>query len=229
MKTIGLIGGMSWESSAVYYKLINEQIREILGSSHSAKILMYSFDFMEIETLQYQGKWDELRAKIELQGKVLKNAGADFAVLCTNTMHKVVDDFEKNTGLELLHIGEVTKDAILEDKLETIGLLGTKFTMSESFLVNKIERNSNIKVILPNKKDQEQINQIIYKELVVGKIYENSRKVYENIIDSLVEQGAKGIILGCTEIGLLVKNAPVNLYDTTLIHSKAAAKKALEK
>lgn len=229
MKTIGLIGGMSWESSAVYYKLINEQIRAKLGGSHSAKMLMYSFDFNEIKTLQYQGKWNELKEQIEQKARALKDAGADFCVLCTNTMHKVADELEKNTGLELLHIGEVVKEAILQDKLEVVGLLGTKFTMSERFLIAKIEQNSNIKVLLPSKEEQEKINEIIYKELVLGKIEPKSRKIYENIISNLVQKGAKGIILGCTEIGLLVKNAPVNLYDTTFIHSKAAAKKALER
>ena len=227
MKTIGLIGGMSWESSLLYYKIINEEVRRMAGKSHSASCIMYSFDFQGIEELQYAGEWDRLEDEMINAGSALKDAGADFIVLCTNTMHKLMDDFQEKVGLPFLHIADVVAEAMKADGLSTIGLLGTKFTMGEDFYKKRIYEKYGMNVLVPDEKEQEDVNRIIYKELVRGIVKEESRKRYEEIIDHLMERGAEGIILGCTEIGILIKEHRCPLYDTTGLHAKKAAEMSL--
>ncbi len=227
MKTIGLIGGMSWESSAVYYSLVNQEIRRRLGKSHSASCVLWSFDFQEIEELQYAGKWDVLQDRMYEAGKGLKAAGADFAVLCTNTMHKVMDNFEEDIGIPLLHIVDAAGEAIQADGKTRIGLLGTKFTMEGGFYADRLRGRFGLEVITPGPEDRATVNDIIYKELVRGVVSDGSRRKYEAIIDGLAERGAQGVILGCTEIGLLVKEHACTLYDTTLLHARQAVSYAL--
>ncbi|HPE20459.1 MAG TPA: aspartate/glutamate racemase family protein [Candidatus Mcinerneyibacteriales bacterium] len=228
MKTIGLIGGMSWESSSLYYSIINREVRRLLGKSHSASCIMYSFDFQGIEEKQYAGQWEELEAEMVEAGLRLKSAGADFIVLCTNTMHKLMDRFEEKVGLPFLHIADVAAESMKEDGLSAIGLLGTKFTMGEDFYKKRIHERYGLTVLVPDDNDQEEVNRIIYKELVRGIVKEESRKKYEEIIDRLVERGAQGIILGCTEIGILIKEHRCPLYDTTLIHALKAARMSVQ-
>lgn len=227
MKTIGLIGGMSWESSAVYYSLVNQEIRRHLGKSHSASCVMWSFDFQEIEELQYAGNWDILRDRMYDAGRGLKAAGAEFAVLCTNTMHKVMDSFEADIGIPLLHIVDAVGEAIQADGKTRIGLLGTKFTMEGGFYADRLKERFGLDVITPGPEDRATINDIIYKELVRGVVDDRSRSKYAAIIDGLAAQGAQGVILGCTEIGLLVKEHSCTLYDTTLLHARQAVHFAL--
>lgn len=227
MKTIGLIGGMSYPSTSVYYDLINQKINEKLGLNNSAKIILYSFNFEEIEHLQFENKWQELQKMIENAGVILKNAGADFCIICTNTMHKVAENFEENTGLKLLHIADVTAKCLLDDGVKKVGLLGTKFTMNEDFYKKRLEDNFGLEVLVP--KDQNLINDIIYNELVKGIITKKSEQIYLNQIQILQNKGAEAIILGCTQIGLLIKNHSLKLYDTTQIHAQSAALFALDK
>lgn len=230
MKTIGLLGGMSWESSLEYYRIINEEVQNKLGDSHSAKCIMYSFDFKEVEKLQHQGKWDELEKEIISQSNNLKKAGADFIVICTNTMHIIAPNIEKETGLKVLHIAEATGEEIVNEGLQKIALLGTKFTMEGSFYRAILENKYGIEVIIPSAEDREVVHNVIYNELVKGIISDVSRKKYVTIIKKLIKEGAEGVILGCTEIPLLVKQkqVPIPVFDTTDIHSKAAVKYALE-
>ncbi|MGL6108066.1 aspartate/glutamate racemase family protein [Romboutsia sp.] len=230
MKTIGLIGGMSWESSLEYYRIINEEVKNILGGSHSAKCLMYSFDFQEVEKLQHEGKWEQLEKEMILQSNNLKKAGADFIVICTNTMHLMAPQIEKATGLKVLHIADVTGEEIIQEELDKVALLGTKFTMEGTFYREILEKKYNIEVIIPSKEDREIVHNIIYNELVKGIISDFSRKKYLAIIKKLEKEGAQGVILGCTEIPLLVKQSQVSIpvFDTTDIHSKAAVRYALE-
>jgi aspartate racemase len=223
MKTIGLIGGMSWESSQQYYSIINQEVRNLLGKSHSAKIIMYSFDFQEIEELQYAGKWIELKKEIYKAGEILKKGNVDFIVLCTNTMHKVMDTFENEIGIPLVHIVDVIGEELTKDNVKRIGLLGTKFTMEEDFYRIRIEEKYNIEVIIPDKIARDEINRIIYQELVRGIIKEESQIIYSDIMEKLLKIGSEGIILGCTEIGLLIKESKFKLYDTTILHAKKAA------
>ena len=223
MKTIGLIGGMSWESSSLYYSYINLEISGILGKNHSAKCLMYSFDFQEIEDLQNKGDWLKLKKMIFDAGKILKNAGAGFAALCTNTMHKLTDNFEEEVGIPLLHIVDAVAENIKTDKTSCVGLLGTRFTMEDDFYVKRLNEKWNINTIVPEKRDRAEVDRIIYQELVKGLILEESRIVMEKIINKMDKNGAGGVILGCTEIGMLVKEADCRLYDSAMIHSKKAA------
>lgn len=229
MKTIGLIGGMSWESSLEYYRIVNETVKEKLGGLHSCKCLMYSVDFGVIEALQHQNKWDELTKLMIEAAQNLKYGGADFIVICTNTMHKMAPEIETATGLNVLHIADVTGAAISKDQIQKIGLLGTKFTMEGDFYKKRLKDNYDIEVIIPEDADRQIIHDIIYNELCLGIIKDDSRQKYIDIINKLYAKGAEGIILGCTEIPLLIKQSDVLIpvYDTTKIHAESAVDFAL--
>ena len=229
MKTIGLIGGMSWESSLEYYKIVNETVKEKLGGLHSCKCLMYSVDFGVIEALQHQNKWDELTKLMIEAAQNLKHGGADFIVICTNTMHKMAPEIETATGLNVLHIADVTGAAISKDQIQKVGLLGTRFTMEGDFYKKRLKDNYDIEVIIPEDADRQIIHDIIYNELCLGIIKDDSRQKYIDIINKLCANGAEGIILGCTEIPLLIKQSDVLIpvYDTTKIHSESAVDFAL--
>jgi len=228
MKTIGLIGGMSWESSAEYYRIINEEVKKRLGGLHSAKCILYSVDFDEIELCQRKGEWLKAAQMLAKVAVGLEKAGADFIIICTNTMHKAVDEIQKSVRIPLLHIADITAQKILESNIKTIGLLGTKYTMEEDFYKSRIEAQK-IKVLIPNQEDRAVINSVIYNELCLGIINDDSRILYKRIIADLVEKGAEGIILGCTEIGLLVKpeDSKAPLFDTTILHALGAVEFAL--
>ena len=224
MKTIGLIGGMSWESTVTYYKIINETVKEKLGGLHSAKCILYSIDFQEIEECQANGNWEKSGEILGEAANNLEKAGADFIVICTNTMHKVINQIKEKISIPILHIAEMTAEKILEKGLKNIALLGTKYTMEQDFYKSKlIEKGIN--VIIPDKNDVEIINKVIYDELCLGTINSNSKKKFLEIVDKLRSKGAEGIILGCTEIGLLIKNedTDVPLFDTAVIHAEEAA------
>ena len=224
LKTIGLIGGMSWESTVTYYKIINETVKEKLGGLHSAKCILYSVDFQEIEECQANGNWEKSGEILGEAAYNLEKAGADFIVICTNTMHKVVNQIKEKISIPILHIAEMTAEKILEKGLKNIALLGTKYTMEQDFYKSKlIEKGIN--VIIPDKNDIEIINEVIYDELCLGTINSNSKKKFLEIVDKLRSKGAEGIILGCTEIGLLIKNTDtdVPLFDTAIIHAEQAA------
>ena len=224
LKTIGLIGGMSWESTVTYYKIINETVKEKLGGLHSAKCILYSVDFQEIEECQANGNWEKSGEILGEAANNLEKAGADFIVICTNTMHKVVNQIKEKISIPILHIAEMTAEKILEKGLKNIALLGTKYTMEQDFYKSKlIEKGIN--VIIPDKNDIEIINEVIYDELCLGTINSNSKKKFLEIVDKLRSKGAEGIILGCTEIGLLIKNedTDVPLFDTAVIHAEEAA------
>jgi len=229
MKTIGLIGGMSWESSVKYYRIINERVRERLGGLHSAKSLMYSVDFGEIEKLQRQGKWEELTSLMIAAAKNLEKGGADFILICTNTMHKMADAVQKNIGIPLLHIADATAEKVKPAGIRKIGLLGTLFTMEESFYKGRLTDKYGLLVLIPERAERELVHRVIFEELCVGEIKQASKEHYIQIMNRLAENGAEGIILGCTEIGLLVgdKDARVPLFDTTVIHAEAAVEYAL--
>ena len=224
LKTIGLIGGMSWESTATYYKIINETVKEKLGGLHSAKCILYSVDFQEIEECQANGNWEKSGEILGEAAYNLEKAGADFIVICTNTMHKVVNQIKEKISVPILHIAEMTAEKILEKGLKNIALLGTKYTMEQDFYKSKlIEKGIN--VIIPDKNDIEIINEVIYDELCLGTINSDSKKKFLEIVDKLRNKGVEGIILGCTEIGLLIKNedTDVPLFDTAIIHAEQAA------
>jgi aspartate racemase len=229
MKTIGLIGGMSWESSSVYYNIINETVKERLGGLHSAKCILYSVDFEEIASLQHQGKWEELTKLMINFAQQLERAGADFIVICTNTMHKMAEEVQDNIHIPLLHIADATAEKIIEQGLGKPGLLGTKFTMEEDFYKQRLKKKYSINVIIPSYADREIIDSVIYNELCLGKIKQSSKEKFREIITKLVSIGADGLILGCTEIPLLIsqEDVEVPLFDTTAIHSKAAVAFAL--
>lgn len=230
MKILGLIGGMSWESTIPYYRMINQQVKAQLGGLHSAKIILYSVDFHEIEQLQAKGDW-HTAAKILSDAAVsLKLAGAEVVVVCTNTMHKVADDIEAASGLPLLHIADATAAQIKQQGINKIGLLGTRYTMEQDFYRGRLTEKHNIEVITPDSADREIINRIIYEELCLGVINDSSRQEYRRIMGKLEQQGVQGIIFGCTEITLLVnaQDAHVPVFDTTAIHATAAAEYALK-
>ena len=229
MKTMGLIGGMSWESSLEYYRIVNETVKEKLGGLHSCKCLMYSVDFGVIEALQHQNKWDELTKLMIEAAQNLKHGGADFIVICTNTMHKMAPEIETATGLNILHIADVTGAAISKDQIQKVGLLGTRFTMEGDFYKKRLKDNYDIEVIIPEDADRQIIHDIIYNELCLGIIKDDSRQKYIDIINKLCANGAEGIILGCTEIPLLIKQSDVLIpvYDTTKIHAESAVDFAL--
>ena len=228
MKTIGLVGGMSWESTLEYYRIINETVKEKLNKLHSAKIIMYSVDFEEIELLQHKGKWDELTSLMIEIAQRLEKAGADFIVICTNTMHKVAEDVEKSVEIPLLHIVDVTAEKIKAKGINKVGLLGTRFTMEDNFYRDRL-RKHGIEAIIPSEKEREIVHSVIYNELCLGVIKESSREKFKEIIKNLAKRGAEGVILGCTEIPLLVKQGDVDLplFDTTEIHAKASVDFAL--
>lgn len=229
MKTIGLIGGMSWESTVSYYKIINQIIKEKLGGLHSAKILLYSVDFHEIEKYQAESDWEKSGQLLGEIAKRLETAGADFIVICTNTMHKVVPQIEKVVSIPVIHIADATAEELHNQNIEKVGLLGTKYTMTEDFYKSRIS-DKGIEVIVPKDRDIEIVNNIIYNELCLGKISSDSRSEYQSIIKDLEERGAQGVILGCTEIGLLITQKDSNLpvFDTTYIHAERAALFSLE-
>ena len=224
MKTVGLLGGMSWESTVTYYKVINETIKQQLGGLHSAQILLYSVDFAEIEKLQESGDWDQAARILSADALRLEKADADFIVICTNTMHKVAPQIQSYISIPILHIADTTADKLIAANINTVALLGTKYTMAQDFYKERLIRRG-IKVLIPEKQDQEIINNVIYDELCRGIILDKSRKEYVRIITSLQQQGALGVILGCTEIGLLIsqKDSPLPVFDTTFIHAREAA------
>jgi aspartate racemase len=230
LKTIGLIGGMSWESSLEYYRIINETAKLKLGGLHSAKCLMYSVDFEEIEVLQHENKWKELTDIMINAAERLKNGGADFIVICTNTMHKMASDIENMVGIKVLHIAEVTGEKIIQSRMKKVGLLGTKFTMEGDFYKEVLKDKFNIDVVIPDEGEREIVHEVIYKELCKGVINETSKKKYIKIINNLALKGAEGVILGCTEIPLLIKQEDVNIpvFDTTTIHAISAFEFALD-
>jgi aspartate racemase len=229
MKTIGLIGGMSWESSAAYYRIINETAKRRLGGLHSAKSILYSVDFAEIELLQQQEKWLEAARAMIVAAQSLERAGADFIVLCTNTMHKAADDIQANIHIPFLHIADATAQKIKDTGLTKIGLLGTRFTMEQDFYKKRLVDGYGIEVVIPDPVEREIIHRVIYDELCLGIIKEDSRKQFMNIMDRLAGAGAEGIILGCTEIELLLHedDGCVPLFPTTRIHAVAAVEYAL--
>ena len=230
MKTIGLIGGMSWESSLEYYRIINEQVKEKLGGFHSAESLMFSVDFDEIEKLQYQGNWKDAAKIMVDAAKRLEKGGADFVVLCTNTMHKTADDVQNNIKIPLLHITDAIAERIKDKGLKKVGLLGTKFTMEEDFYKGRLIKKYGLNVLIPNERDRQIVNDVIYHELCLGEINQSSKSQFIKIINNLVDNGAEAVILGCTEIPLLIKQKDVKipLFDTTRIHAEAAVEYALK-
>lgn len=229
MKTIGLIGGMSWESTVTYYQLINETVKQKLGGLHSAKILLYSVDFAEIEEYQAQGKWAESAEVLAQAAENLEKAGADFLLICTNTMHKVAPQVQSRVSIPLVHIAEATADALKEAGITTVGLLGTKYTMTQDFYRQKLI-DAGIYVVIPDGAGVEMVNHVIYDELCLGIIRDESRQQFVSVIDDLQARGAQGVILGCTEIGLLISQWDTSLpvFDTTRIHGERAALLALD-
>jgi len=229
VKTIGLIGGMSWESTVPYYRIINETVKERLGGLHSAKLVLYSVDFHEIERLQHAGAWDEAGRVLAQAARSLHAAGAEFLVLCTNTMHKVADAMESAAGIPLLHIADPTAEEIRRNGLKRVGLLGTRFTMEQEFYRGRLRDRHGVDVVIPDGADRAVVHRVIYEELCQGKVLDESRTEYRRIIRQLVENGAQGVILGCTEVSMLVGpgDSPVPLFDTTSIHAREAVEWAL--
>jgi aspartate racemase len=229
MKTIGLIGGISWNSTATYYRLLNEGVAKKVGGLHSAKILMHSFDFDEIEKRQSSGRWDELALMLGDAAKGLRCAGADFLVICANTMHKVVDQVETISGLQVLHIADATGEAIVRAGIKKVGLLGTRFTMSEPFYRQRLGEKFGIEVVIPEKDQQQVVNSIIYDELCRGCVQDASNWACQLIIDKLIDRGAQGVVLACTELPLLIKQSDmkVPIFDTVKIHAEAAVRRAV--
>lgn len=229
MKTIGLIGGMSWESTMPYYRIINETVRDRLGGLHSARIVLISVDFHEIERLQSNGQWDEAGDLMADAARSLELAGADFVVLCTNTMHKVAHAIQSAVAIPMLHIADPTAAAIKRAGFSRVGLLGTRFTMEQDFYRHRLEEQHGIEVLVPNDADRADVHRIIYDELCLGTVLPASRTLYCDIITRLVDRGAEAIILGCTEISLLIgaSDVKIPLFDTTAIHACHAAELAL--
>jgi len=229
MKTIGLIGGMSWESSIEYYRIINEEVRKALGGVHSAKSVMVSLDFGEIEDLQMKGDWEEATRVMIQSAREVEKGGADFLLICTNTMHLMADEVQVAINIPLLHIADATARAVKDQGLKSIGLLGTRFTMEEDFYRGRLEKSHKLKVVVPDQPGRELVHNVIYDELVQGMIKDPSRQGYKEVIQDLVKEGAEGIVLGCTEIGLLVKKEDVSvpIFDTMEIHALAAVDAAL--
>ena len=228
MKTIGLLGGMSWESTLGYYRAINEGIKDTLGGLHSAKIAMYSVDFEPIEQLQHAGDWEKTAKILSEAAKNIQAAGADFLLICTNTMHKVAPEIEEAIQIPLLHIADATADILVNEGIKSVGLLGTAFTMEQEFYKGRLTNNYGLEVLTPNEHDREIVHKAIYQELCLGKIESGSKIEYLRIIDTLAAQGAEAVILGCTEIGMLVNQADtkVRLLDTTAIHAEKAVEYA---
>lgn len=224
MKTIGLIGGMSWESTVTYYQIVNETIKEKLGGFHSAKILLYSVDFAEFEKNMTNSDWDKITSDLTEAAKNLEKAGADYILICTNTMHKVVPEVQKNVSIPIIHIAEATAEILNKQNITKVALLGTKYTMTQNFYRDKLEE-AGIEVLVPDQNNIEVVNDIIFNELCLGVVSDKSKEKYCEIINDLGNKGAQGVILGCTEIGLLIqqKDTQLPVFDTTLIHAKKAA------
>lgn len=229
MKTIGMLGGMSWESTASYYRALNEGVKSALGGLHSAKICMVSVDFDEIEKLQHAGDWDKTGAILSSAAKSVEAGGADFLLICTNTMHKVASQIEQNISIPILHIADATATRLHEDNISCVGLLGTRFTMEQDFYKSRLAEKFGIQVIVPSEKERTVVHDVIYNELCLGEIKDESRASYLQTIEGLKQRGAEAVILGCTEIALLVQqeHTPVPLYDTTDIHAQQAVAFAL--
>ena len=230
MKTIGLLGGMSWESTLEYYRIINQTVKARLGGSHSAQCLLYSVDFAEIEPLQHAGQWEKLTQVMLTAAGRLEQGGADCLVICTNTMHRMADAIQSATPLPLLHIADATAAAIKKQGLQTVGLLGTRFTMEGSFYRGKLEHEHGLRVLIPDDAGREVVHKVIYDELIHGVIREESRRAYLEVIANLLADGAQGVILGCTEISLLIQQKDVGLpvFDTTSLHAQAAVEWVLK-
>lgn len=228
MKTIGLLGGMSWESTIPYYQIINEAVRDRLGGLHSAKIVLYSVEFDEIERCQSSGDWEKSGEILGKAAQGLEAAGADFLLICTNTMHKVAPQIASMARIPIVHIADATADELEKDRIRRVGLLGTKYTMTQDFYKRRLT-DRGIDVVIPDEADIEVVNDVIFGELCVGEIKESSRREFQRIIDHLKEKGAEGVVLGCTEIGLLIHqpDSSLPLFDTTRIHAKRAAELAL--
>jgi len=229
MKTIGLLGGMSWESTVGYYRAINEGVKNNLGGLHSAKIAMYSVDFDQIEKLQHKGDWSGTARILSEAAQCVESAGADFLLICTNTMHKVAPEIEKAIKIPVLHIADATAEVLLHKGIKTVGLLGTAFTMEKDFYKGRLSEKYGLNVLVPNKEDRQIVHKIIYQELCLGKIQADSKAEYLRIIDLLANKGAEAVILGCTEIGMLVNqnDTKVKLFDTTAIHAEKAVEYAI--
>jgi aspartate racemase len=230
MKTIGLLGGMSWESTVPYYRIINQTVREKLGGLHSAKLFLYSADFEEIAQLQRDGAWNEAAARLARAAKSLREAGADFLLICTNTMHLVADAVEAEAGIPLFHIVDPTGAEIRRNGLKKVGLIATRFTMEQDFYKDRLRERHGIEAVVPDAADRELVHKVIFEELCQGIVREESRQAYRRIMRRLVERGAEGIILGCTEIAMLIsaEDAPVPVFDTTALHARKAAEHALD-
>jgi aspartate racemase len=229
MKTIGLVGGMSWESTLEYYRVINQYTKERLGGFHSGKIVLYSVDFAEVESQQHAGRWDELTRLMIDAAQRVEGAGAELLLICTNTMHKMADDVQRTLRIPLLHIVDVTAEAIKARSISKVGLLGTRFTMEQDFYKGRLIRNHGLEVLIPEEKEREDIHRILYDELCLGEIRDRSKGTFQSIIAGLEARGAQGIILGCTEIPLLVsqEDYKIPLFDTTTLHARAAVDLAL--
>jgi aspartate racemase len=229
MKTIGLVGGMSWESTVTYYKIINEEVKARMGGFHSARCVLYSVDFDEIEEYQREDKWDKAAQVLIKAVHNLEMAGADFVVICANTMHKVTPEIEKSINVPLLHIADLTAKKVLLSGIKTVGLLGTRYTMEQDFYKSRLEC-SGLNVVVPNEHDRDIVNRVIYNELCLGIINQQSKDEFKRIIEGLADSGVQGVILGCTEIGLLIRQEDFSLplYDTAVIHAKGVAEYALK-
>ncbi len=230
MKTIGLIGGLSWESSIEYYRIINEEVKKKLEGLHCAKSVMYSFDFAEIVSLQHQQRWDEATALMIDAARFVERGGADLLLICTNTMHKMADQVQESVNIPLLHIADVTASKIVAQGLKTVGLLGTAFTMEEDFYTGRLAKHHGLEVLVPDAEQRKTVHGVIYNELCKGIINPSSKEAYKRIVETLVARGAEAIILGCTEIMLLLKqeDSSVPLFDTTTLHAQAAVTYALQ-
>jgi len=230
LKTIGLLGGMSWESTVPYYRVINETVGERLGGLHSARVVLYSVEFQEIERLQHADRWDDTAEILTAAARSIEAAGADFLVICTNTMHKVAAQIEEGIGIPLLHIADATAEEIKAAGVRTVGLLGTKFTMEHDFYRGRLEQNHGLEVVVPDEVGRDTVHRVIYEELCLGTVRDDSRAAFRKIIEDLVARGAEAVILGCTEISMLVKpeDSTVPVFDTTAIHARKAVDWALE-
>lgn len=230
MKTIGLIGGLSWESTAEYYRLLNRLAKEKRGGFSQAKCILYSVDLAEILELQEKNDWGQIGSILSDAAKSLEKAGSDFLLLCTNTMHRVADDIQKAVAIPLLHIADETGKCLLANDMKKVGFLGTTFTMEQDFYLGRLRDKFGLELLTPEKDDRQRVSRIIYEELCTGTISDESKGFYREVINKLVERGAQGIVLGCTEITLLIKqqDSPVPIFDTTFIHAKAASDRALQ-
>lgn len=229
MQTIGMLGGMSWESTVEYYRIVNETIRARKGGLHSAQIVLYSVDFAAIEALQHRAQWHEAAAILVEAGQRVEQAGADFLLICSNTMHKLADEVEARLHIPLLHIADATAEQVRAQGVRTVGLLGTRFTMEEDFYTGRLRQHHGLEVLIPTEEERAFAHRVIYEELCLGRIEQRSKARYRHIIERLLARGAEGIILGCTEIGLLVgaEDSPAPLFDTTALHAVAAVERAL--